>query len=70
MKKDASRFSPKGVLFHRTFFTAPNYTNRQHFCFVLKYIISSLNLSGVDDRSPARHWMQRYSDASRQMSLR
>lgn len=23
MKKDASRFSPKGVLFHRTFFTAP-----------------------------------------------
>ena len=22
MKKDASRFSPKGVLFHRTFFTA------------------------------------------------
>ena len=25
MKKDASRFSPKGVLFHRTFFTAPSY---------------------------------------------
>ena len=25
MKKDASRFSPKGVLFHRTFFTAPSF---------------------------------------------
>ena len=25
MKKDASRFSPKGVLFHRTFFTAPTF---------------------------------------------
>lgn len=25
MKKDASRFSPKGVLFHRTFFTAPHF---------------------------------------------
>ena len=25
MKKDASRFSPKDVLFHRTFFTAPSH---------------------------------------------
>ncbi len=28
MKKDASRFSPKDVLFHRTFFTAP-YTDKK-----------------------------------------
>ena len=28
MKKDASRFSPKGVLFHRTFFTAPFYVQK------------------------------------------
>ena len=43
MKKDASRFSPKGVLFHRTFFTAPH----------IWHNLSRLFLLGVEkSRSP------------------
>ena len=35
MKKDASRFSPKGVLFHGTFFTAPLKSFSDTFKFIV-----------------------------------
>ena len=41
MKKDASRFLPKGVLFHRTFFTAP-------FVHFLSLIIIKVALRSVN----------------------
>lgn len=51
MKKDASRFSPKGVLFHRTFFTAPFY-NRSDI-FYLSHAISKLSGVNLIIKKPA-----------------
>ena len=48
MKKDASRFSPKDVLFHRTFFTAPT-NSIENFNRQLRKVTKQRTIFPTDD---------------------